>query len=148
MKKKRLAKASPRAAEKPAQVVRVSAKMVETPVSYLEVYIREPVTADSMVGILDCVRTEVLRYRPKRVLVDLLEASVALTISDMNGLAKLVAGSFAGVIDKIALVLRPEDVLAERFFEPSVNSRGLPTLVTTDLEEGIYWLAAKLKTAR
>jgi len=46
------------------------------------------------------------------------------------------------------LVLRPQDVLAEKFFEPSVSNRGVPTFVTTDADEGIYWVTAKLRPAR
>jgi hypothetical protein len=149
MKKKRHStKAPPRAAKKRAAVARVSANMVEAPVPYLEVRIRERVTEVSMVGVFEQVRDEVLRHQPKRVLVDMREASVVLTISDMNGLAKMVAGVFAGVIEKLTMLMRPQDVLSEKFFEPSVNRRGLPTLVTTDPDEAIYWLMAKLKPAR
>lgn len=46
------------------------------------------------------------------------------------------------------LVLRPKDILPDKFFEPSVNNRGLPTLVTNDIDEAIYWLGAKGKLHR
>jgi hypothetical protein len=66
----------------------------------------------------------------------------------MLGLAKMVTATFAGVMERFALLLRPQDVLSERFFEPSVNHRGLPTLVTTDSEEAAYWIATKLRMGR
>jgi hypothetical protein len=138
----------PRAPERRAVVTSVSARMVEAAIPYLEVSIRERITEDSMVRVFEQVSVEVLVHRPRRVLVDMREAPVALTISDMNGMAKLVAGGFAGVIDKLAMILRRQDIQAEKFFEPSVSSRGLPTLVTPDADEAIYWLVAKLKPAR
>lgn len=146
--KKRRAKATPRAKTKVAKVSSVSAKMVEASIAYLEVAIREPITEDSMVRVFEQVSVEVLVHRPRRVLVDMREAPVTLTISDLNGMAKLVAGAFAGVVEKLAMILRPEDVQAEKFFEPSVNSRGLPTLVATDPDEATYWLASRLKPVR
>jgi hypothetical protein len=66
----------------------------------------------------------------------------------MLGLAKLVATAFAGVLERFALLLLPQDVLAEKFFEPSVSSRGLPTFVTTDAEEATYWISAKIRAIR
>jgi hypothetical protein len=44
--------------------------------------------------------------------------------------------------------MRPQDVLSEKFFEPSVSNRGLPTFVTSDPEEATYWIAAKLGPVR
>ena len=147
-RKKRFAKAALRGEPKRVLAASVSARMVELPVPYLEVGIREPITEESAVRVFERVSVEVLVHRPRRVLVDMREAPVALTISDLNGLAKLVAGGFAGVIDKLAMILRREDIGAEKFFEPSVSSRGLPTLVTPDPDEAIYWLAAKFKPSR
>jgi hypothetical protein len=80
-----------------------------------------------MVRLFEFVRGELSGHQTKRVLVDLREGSVALTISDMLGLAKMVATTYAGVLERLALLLRPQDVLDEKFFEPSVSSRGLPT---------------------
>jgi hypothetical protein len=98
--------------------------------------------------VFERIRGEISRHQAKRVLVDVREGSVALTISDMLGLAKLVAASFAGVLERLALLLRPQDVLAEKFFEPSVSTRGLPTFVTTDSVEAVYWIAAKIRSVR
>jgi hypothetical protein len=126
---------------------KVQAGLVDGSISYLEVTIREQVTEDSMVRLFESVRGEISRSQVKRVLVDLREGSVVLTISDLHGLAKMVATTFAGVLERFALVLRPQDVLAEKFFEPSVSNRGLPTFVTTDPAEAADWIAAKLRPA-
>jgi hypothetical protein len=122
--------------------------LVDGPIPYLEAIVREKVSEETMVRIFELVRVEISRYQAKRVLVDLREGSVSLTISDMLGLAKLVATSFAGVLERFALLLLPQDVLAEKFFEPSVSSRGLPTFVTTDAEEATYWISAKIRSVR
>ena len=141
-------KAAPKPKGRPAEVATVIAKMAESNIPYLEVTIRERVTEDSMVRLFEGVRGEISRHQAKRVLVDLREGSVALTISDLYGLAKMVATTFAGVLERFALILRPQDLLSEKFFEPSVNNRGLPTFVTPDPEEAIYWITAKLRPAR
>jgi hypothetical protein len=151
MKKREIpkrAKASPKPKPKPPAVATVVARLVEGPIPYLEAIVRDRVTEESMVRVFEHVRGEIAVHKAKRVLVDLREGSVALTISDMLGLAKLVAATFAGVLERLALLLRPQDVLAEKFFEPSVNSRGLPTFVTTDPEEATYWISAKIRPAR
>ncbi len=148
MKKKVPAKPAPRAAKKRNVAARVLTKLVETPAPYLEVAVRERLTEASLVRVFEEVRVVVMRYRPKRVFIDLRQSAIVLTISDLNGLAKLVAGTFAGVVDRLALLLRPQDILAEKFFEPSVSSRGLPTLVTADLNDAIDWLTAKRKLVR
>ncbi len=127
---------------------KVNVRMVEATVPYLEVSIRAPVTEESMVPLFDRVRGEITRLGAKRVLVDLRESSVALTISDLHGLAKMVAATFAGVLERFALVIRPEDQLSEKFFEPSVNNRGLPTLATTDPDEATYWITTKFRPGR
>jgi len=141
---------------KPAEVAtvearlqaRLQARLIAGSIPYLEVAIREQVSEDSMVRLFENVRSEILRCPVKRVLVDLRQGSVALTFSDLHGLAKLVATAFVGVLERLALVLRPEDVPAEKFFESSVNNRGLPTWVTADAEEATYWIAAKLRPVR
>jgi hypothetical protein len=124
------------------------ARMVEGPVSYLEVCMRGPVTEESMARVFEGVRVEIVRHQAKRVLVDGREISVALTISDMYELAKTVGVSLAGTVDRFALVLRQEDILSEKFFEPSVTHRGLPTLVTADLDEAVFWITSKLRPPR
>lgn len=143
------AKAAPKPKRKPPAVVAtVGARLVDGPIPYLEVSVRERVTEDSMVRLFEFVRGVLPSHQTKRVLVDLRQGSVALTISDMLGLAKMVATTFAGVLQRFALLLRPQDVLDEKFFEPSVSSRGLPTFVTTDAEEAIYWISEKIRAIR
>jgi hypothetical protein len=129
-------------------VATVVARLVEGTIPYLEVIVREQVTEASMVHLFERVSGEIALHQAKRVLVDLREGSVALTISDMLGLAKMVATAFAGVLERFALLMRPQDVLSEKFFEPSVSNRGLPTFVTSDPEEATYWIAAKLGPVR
>ena len=148
-------KTSPKSAPKPkrkraapAAVPTVVARLVEGPIPYLEAIVRERVTEASMVRLFEYVRSEIGLHHAKRVLVDMREGSVDLTISDMLGLAKLVTTTFAGVLERFAIVVRPQDLLQEKFFEPSVSNRGLPTFVTTDPEEATYWIAAKIRPAR
>jgi hypothetical protein len=43
------------------------------------------------------------------------------------------------------LVLAVSDISPEKFFEPALTSRGLPTLATTSLDNAVDWLAAKLR---
>ena len=148
MKKKLLAKARPRAQAKPALGLRLSVRMVETPAPYAEVSIHEPVTEDSMERLFELTRTELLRHRPRRVLVDMSDAPMALSISDLNGLTKLVAGNFAGVVERLAVVMRPADVPPEKFFEPAMVNRGMPTHVTLDMSDAIDWLTAKFLPVR
>jgi hypothetical protein len=147
-KKTKKSKDAPEPKRKPAVLATVEARLVDGPIPYLEVRVRERVTEDTMVRLFEFVRGELSGHQTKRVLVDLREGSVALTISDMLGLAKMVATTFAGVLERLALLLRPQDVLDEKFFEPSVSSRGLPTFVTTDAEEAIYWIAEKIRPIR
>jgi hypothetical protein len=146
MPKKSPPKSAPK--RKRAAVATVVARLVEGPIPYLEAIVRERVTEASMVRLFERVRGEIARHHAKRVLVDMREGSVALTISDMLGLAKLVAATFAGVLERFAIVVRPQDLMSEKFFEPSVSNRGLPTFVTTDPEEATYWIAAKIRPAR
>jgi len=35
--------------------------------------------------------------------------------------------------------------LPEKFFEPALTSRGVPTLVTADYAEGVYWLSSRMR---
>jgi hypothetical protein len=151
VKKAKLAKktlAAPKRKPVAVAVATVVARLVDGPIPYLEAIVREKVSEETMVRVFELVRVEILRYQAKRLLVDLREGSVSLTISDMLGLAKLVATAFAGVLERFALLLLPQDVLAEKFFEPSVSSRGLPTFVTTDAEEATYWISAKIRSVR
>jgi hypothetical protein len=147
-KSKAAPKPTPSPKRKPVAAVTVVARLVDGPIPYLEVSVRERVTEDTMVRLFEFVQAEIAGSPTKRVLVDLREGSVALTISDMLGLAKMVATTYAGVLERLALLLRPQDVLDEKFFEPSVSSRGLPTFVTTDAEEAIYWISEKIRPIR
>jgi hypothetical protein len=121
---------------------------MEYPVPFLEVVVREQVTEDSMIHIFEQICAEVLQHSSRRVFVDMRESEVHLSISDMAGLAKLIGGAFAGKIDRLVLLIRPQDMPAEKFFEPSVNTRGVPTLTTTDLGDAMHWLMAKLLPSR
>jgi hypothetical protein len=125
---------------KPAPVV---AQKVETPFAYLELRLLESVTEDSLPRLFAAVKDAILSSGSDKVLVDMRQASIALTISDLLGLVKMTVASFAGVIQCFAMVLRPADILAEKFFEPAVTNRGLPALVTTEYEDAIYWLGKK-----
>jgi hypothetical protein len=147
-KKKATPPSSRKRTPKPPAVSSVSAQMVETPFPHLEVRIAGPITSDSVVKVFERVRTEINRQlSTKKVLVDLRQGSIALTISDLHGLAKMVATNFVGAIDKLAFVMRAQDILPEKFLEPSLTNRGLPTLATEDLDEAIYWLGTRFKPA-
>jgi hypothetical protein len=148
MKKKRTARALPHAQAKPAPGSRLSIRMVETPAPYAEVSIHEPVTEDSIERLFELTRTELLRHSARRVLVDMSDAPMALSISDLNGLTKLVSGNFAGVVERLAVVVRPADVPTEKFFEPAMINRGMPTYVTLDVSDAIDWLTAKFLPVR
>ena len=125
--------------------LRLSVKTVEAEVPYTEVLIREPVTEDSMVQLFERARIELARREARRVLVDLRDAEVRLSISDLNGLAKMIIASFGATVERLAVVLRPADLPAEKFFEPSMRNRGLPTFATVDLGDAIDWLMAKAR---
>lgn len=146
-------KAGPRAKAKRAKAKRakaaaVVAKTVESEVPFLEVVVRERVTEDSMVRLFEEVRVHIMRHTWRRVFVDMRASAIDLTPSDMMALAKLVAGTFAGQVERLTFLMRPEDIPAEKFFEPSVNSRGVPTLVTSDLGDALHFLTAKLRPLR
>jgi|GEM_PF-2895254 len=150
MKRARKPSAKPGATRKRgiAKPATLSVRVVEARVPYLEVRISEPINEKSMVRQFERVRGEVLRRGAKQLLVDGRQSSVVLSVSDMHTLAKLVAGAFAGALECLALVLRPQDIPAEKFFEPAVTHRGLPTLVTADVDEAVYWLTARIKPSR
>ncbi len=87
----------------------------------------------------------VLASEAKRVLVDLRGSKVTLSISDMHDLVKMAATGFSGVLERLAIVMTESDILREKFFEPALTSRGVPTLATPEYEEGVYWLSSKLR---
>jgi hypothetical protein len=59
-----------------------------------------------------------------------------------------VSGNFAGVVERLAVVVRPADVPTEKFFEPAMINRGMPTYVTLDVSDAIDWLTAKFLPVR
>jgi hypothetical protein len=126
----------------------VTAMPVETPFPCLEIRITGPVNEHSVGEVLEAVAEKVHHHQLGKVLVDLRQGAVDLTLSDKHGLAKMVATRFAGVVERVALVVRPADLLPEKFFEPTVRSRGLPMLVTDDIDEATYWLGAKFLPPR
>lgn len=121
----------------------VESAVVEGAVPYLVVTVRAHFTEKSAVPVFELIRDEIVRHGSARVLVDMRESSVSLTISDMFGVAKLTASSFAGVLERLALVVRSQDLLDEKFFEPSLRSRGVPTVVTSDSAEATYWITMR-----
>jgi hypothetical protein len=123
----------------------VVATLVEEPIPHLLVQISGVLDADSMAGIFKRAGERVAAANLKRVLVDMRECRVALSISDMHGLVKMIAAAFAGTVDRLAVVLQARDILPEKFFEPALTSRGVPTLATPDFDEGLYWLSARLR---
>jgi hypothetical protein len=130
------------AAPRPAPTS-VAVRMIDEPAPYAEVTIHEPITEQSMERLFQTSAVELLRLRPRRVLVDMTGTRVALSISDLNNLTKLVSGSFAGIVEKMAMVLRPEDTPPEKFFEPAMSNRGMPTFVSFDRSEAVDWLTAR-----
>jgi hypothetical protein len=123
----------------------VVATSVEDPVPHLLVQISGLLDADSMAGIFRRAGQKVAAASSKRVLVDMRECRVALSIADMHGLVKMIAAAFAGTVERLAVVLQVRDILPEKFFEPALTSRGVPTLATPDYAEGLYWLASRLR---
>jgi hypothetical protein len=127
---------------------RLFVRMVEASPPYAVVSIHEPVTEGSMQRLFEYGRGELLRHQPRRVLLDLRDATVQLSISDMNALVKLIFSNFAGTVERLAIVLRRADEPPEKFVEPSLVHRGLPTLATSDMDDAVEWLTAKLLRPR
>src|ERR1039457_5420483 len=90
-------------------------------IPYLELTIREQVTEDSMVRLFDQARVEISRSQVKRVLVDLREGSVALSISDMLGLAKMVATTFVGDPHLAQLLSEARSIVQAPLAEPRIS---------------------------
>jgi len=128
--------------------LKVESVVADTSPSYLTVTIRERVTESLAVPVFEAISREIRQHGSERVLVDLSGSSLELTLSDIFEVAKLTASNFAGVLQRLALLLRPQDLPAEKFFEPSVNSRGVPALVTSDPAEATYWITSKTKLPR
>jgi hypothetical protein len=49
----------------------------------------------------------------------------------------LIAANFATKIERFAIVPRPMDMPSEKFVEPSLIHRGLPTYVTQDFDDAV-----------
>jgi hypothetical protein len=136
-------RASTVAPAKPVGLPRLTVQMLGGPEPYAEVSIHESVVEASIEGLFEHARGALLRCQPRRVLVDMHDVETKLSISDLNGLAKLIAGSFVGLVERLALVLRPQDLPPEKFFESSMSHRGLPTYVSVDKNDAIDWLTAR-----
>jgi hypothetical protein len=125
--------------------VTFTSAFAELPVHHLLLRASGVVDENSVNGFFERISPILSSSNAKRVLVDLRDCKVVLSISDMHGLVKLAARAFSGVVDRLALVLKEGDILPEKFFEPALTSRGLPTFATTDYDEAVDWLAAKLR---
>jgi len=134
--------------DKPAEGSRLAVRMVDEPAPYAEVTVHEPVTEESIERLFEHARIELLHQKPRRVLIDMSGVLMALSISDLNGLTKLIAASYAGIVTRLAIVLRPVDLPSEKFFEPSMSNRGLPTYVSQNRNDAIDWLTANLLPPR
>jgi hypothetical protein len=119
--------------------------LAEQPVPHLLLRASGVVDEDSVSSFFERLSPVLAASKAKRILVDLRDCKVVLSISDMHGLVKVAASGFSGIVDRLALVLKEGDILAEKFFEPALTSRGLPTFTTTDYEDALDWLAAKLR---
>jgi hypothetical protein len=122
-----------------------TAESVAAPTPHFALRASGVLDESSMVSFFERVEKMISSSNARRVLVDLRGASVALSISDMHGLVKMAAGRFAGTVDRLSVVLKESDILPEKFFEPALTNRGLPTLATTDYDEALDWLSAKLR---
>jgi hypothetical protein len=117
--------------------------IVAEPAAHLLLRISGRVDGDTASALFERVRNEVDAAQPKRVLVDLRECSIALTISDMNDVVKMCAACFAGRVQRVALVLKAHDILPDKFFEPALTWRGVPTVTTDDYDDAVEWLSGK-----
>lgn len=84
------------------------------------------------------------KSKSKCVLCDELELTHELQDIDTYMLGKTVA-EYAGHVEKVAIVVSPECVPKESFYELVTNNRGLYLQVFTDLEEARNWLIESKK---
>lgn len=133
------------AAETPPSSIEVTGSLTDVPVAHLQLRAFGVLDEDSVADFFARASQSVLASKAKRVLVDLRDSKVTLTISDMHDLVKMAATGFSGVVDRLAIVLTENDILREKFFEPALTSRGVPTLATIDYDEALYWLSSKLR---
>jgi hypothetical protein len=133
------------AATPPPKLIDVTSVMPDDPVPHLLLRVSGVLDENSMPDFFGSASQSVLTSKAKRVLVDLRGSKVTLTISDMHDLVKMAATAFSGVVERLAIVMIESDILPEKFFEPALTSRGLPTLATSDYDEALYWLSSKLR---
>ncbi len=131
-----------------APAIDVTVVAVAEPVAHLLLRVSGTLDEGSLSGYFQRLGAVILDAKARRVLLDLRACSVRLSIADMHGLVKMIAGQFAGVVDKLAVVMAPSDILPEKFFEPALTSRGVPTLATASFDDAVDWLAAKLRPGR
>lgn len=136
----------PSAAEPaPPPPVDFAAAVVSLPVPHLLVRAAGMLDEASLPDFFLRIGSSILDTKARRILLDLRGCTVRLSIADMHGLAKMIAAQFKGLVDRFALVLSEADILPEKFFEPALTSRGVPTLATVELDEATDWLASRLR---
>lgn len=127
------------------KLIALAGAVTDHPVPHLLLCASGVLDESSLTDFFERASQLVLGSRAKRVLVDLRASKVTLSISDMHGLVKMAATRFAGVVERLSLVLTPSDILPEKFFEPALSRRGVPTLATGDYDEAVYWISSKLR---
>lgn len=83
--------------------------------------------------------TTAVRKKAESLLVDERELNHDLSVVDTYKLGESVS-RFAPRIGKAALVISPEDMETEAFYETVLLNRGLSIKVTTDIAEAEEWL--------
>jgi hypothetical protein len=127
------------------KLIDVTSVLTDDPVPHLVLRASGVLDENSLPDFFACASQLVLASKAKRVLVDLRGAKITLSISDLHDLVKMAATGFSGVVDRLAIVPTESDILREKFFEPALTSRGVPTLATADYDEALYWLSSKLR---
>lgn len=125
--------------------VAVAATAMDKPVAHLLLRLSGHLDENTAKPLFERVREVLQAAKPNRVLIDLRACSIVLTISDMHDLVKMSAAGFAGRVHRLALVVQIRDILSEKFFEPALTRRGIPTLVTASYDEAVDWLSASLR---
>jgi hypothetical protein len=128
--------------------IEIVAEKAADPVPHLLLRVSGILDEDSLSDYFERVGQAIVDTQSRRILADLRTCSVRLSIADMHGLVKMAAARFAGFVDRLALVLSPSDIPPEKFFEPALTSRGVPTMATETFDDAVDWLAAKLRLGR
>jgi hypothetical protein len=129
----------------PPKLIDVTSVLTDDPVPHLVLRASGVLDESSLPDFFASASQSVLTSKAKRVLVDLRGAKITLSISDLHDLVKMAATRFLGVVERLAIVPTESDILREKFFEPALTSRGVPTLATVDYDEALYWLSSKLR---